>query len=353
MHHYAALLAGGSGTRFWPLSRRLRPKQLLPLAPGGRTLLRATYDRIAALFPPERVIVVTGAHLQEAIRADLPELPGENVIAEPSAKNTAPAVGLAVAWAARQGGASATVTVLPADHHIGDEDAFREAISKARAHAATGPITLLGVTPTRPDTGFGYLEVTPRSAAQGDGAAQAIVRFVEKPTLERACEYLGAGCFLWNSGTFFLRADTTLSAFSRHLPELGAALERAARGDANWHDVYAASPSVSIDYGVMEKERGLAAFPLDAGWSDVGSWEALAEVHPGDAAGNAGPCELIGVDARRNLVHAPGKLVALLGVEGLVIVETDDALLVCSRERAQDVRRLVDSLSERNRKDLL
>ena len=348
MTHCAALLAGGSGTRFWPLSRRLRPKQLLPLAPGGKTLLRATYERIAPLFTPEHVIVVTGAHLQDAIRADLPELPAENVIAEPSAKNTAPAVGLAVAWAARRGGEDATVTVLPADHHIADEGAFREAISRARAHAATGPITLLGVRPTRPDTGFGYLEVSSRA-----GGTMRIERFVEKPSLERAREYLAAGRFLWNSGTFFLRADTTLTAFRSHLPELGAALDRAVRGEASWEEVYAASPAVSIDYGVMEKERELAAYPLDAGWSDVGSWEALAEVHPPDATGNAGPGEVLAIDARDNLVHAPGKVVALLGVEGLVIVETADAILVCPRDRAQDVRQMVDALAARGRKELL
>lgn len=346
--HYVALLAGGSGTRFWPLSRRLRPKQLLPLV-GGRTLLRATYDRVCALVPPERVIVVTGRHLEAAIRADLPMLPPENVLAEPTARNTAPAVGLAVAWAARRS-PRAVVTVLPADHHIADEDAFRAAISRAAAFAAEhGDIALLGVQPTRPETGFGYFEVAQRPGE----AALRVSRFVEKPSLDRAREYLAAGNFLWNSGSFFLRVDTTLAAFDRHLPELGAALRRYAAGTAAIDDVYAASPSVSIDYGVMEKEHNLAAFPLDAGWSDVGSWESLAEVHEPDAAGNAGNATLLAIDSSGCLVHAPGKVVALLGVRDLVVVDTPDAILVCPRERTQDVRQLVDALAAKGRTDLV
>jgi mannose-1-phosphate guanylyltransferase len=352
MEHVAALLAGGSGTRFWPLSRRARPKQLLPLAPGGRTLLRATFDRIAPLYPPGRVIVVTGAHLAEAIRAELPELAPEQVFAEPEAKNTAPAVGLAVAWAAQRFGAESVTTILPADHYIADEDAFRAAVARARAHAAVGPMTLLGVRPTRPDTGFGYFEV---HSAGGADAAGRIVRFVEKPDAERARAYVDAGCFLWNSGSFFLRCDTALAAFDAHVPALGAALRRYVSADATMDDVYRASPATSIDYAVMEHERGLDAFALDAGWNDIGSWEALGAVHAADPLENAGPPgATLAIDARRNLVHAQsGKLVALLGVDDLVVVDTEDALLVCPRDRAQDVRRLVDELGKRGRRDLL
>jgi mannose-1-phosphate guanylyltransferase len=344
---YAVLLAGGSGTRFWPLSRRSRPKQLLSIS-EARSLLRITYERIAPLFPAERVFVVTAGDLAGPTRREIPEIPGANVLAEPAARNTAPAVGLAAAAIAGRD-PDAVLAVLPADHHVADEPAFREAVRGACALAAAGRIVCLGVRPSRPETGFGYLEVEPRP----DGTL-AVARFVEKPDLPRARAFFAEpGRYLWNSGTFFFRADAILAAIGRHLPDLAAALGRFASGESDLRALYAAAPSISIDFGVMEKEKGLAALPLAAGWNDLGSWEALAEVHPADESGNVATSDVLPVDAAGCVVHAPGKLVALLGVHDLVVVDTPDAILVCPRERAQDVRRVVEALAARRREDLL
>jgi mannose-1-phosphate guanylyltransferase len=348
MVRYAVLLAGGSGTRFWPASRQARPKQLLSLAPGGRSLLRATFDRLHSLFPAERTLVVTAQHLVSGVLQELPEVPPENLLGEPVARNTAPAVGLAAAWILRND-TDGVLAVFPADHHVADEATFLEVAQRACDLAERGRMVCLGIEPTRPETGFGYLEVDPAK----DGSL-VVRRFVEKPDLERARAFLAArGRFLWNSGTFFFRASTILSAIERHLPELGAALRRFVAGEVSLEDLYARAPAISIDFGVMERERDLVGLPLAAGWSDVGSWEAIAELATPDARGNASGGEILVIDARDCLVHAPGKLVALLGVENLVVVDTPDAILVCGRERLQEVRAIVATLPSRGRADLV
>jgi mannose-1-phosphate guanylyltransferase len=341
MAHHVVLLAGGSGTRFWPLSRKARPKQLLPLA-GGKTLLRATYERVAPLFAPDRILCVTGQHLAAAVASELAEVPAENVIAEPFGRNTAPALGIAAAALWRRD-PEAVLAVLPTDHHVADEAIFRGVLAKAMVLAAESRIVCLGIEPTRPETGFGYLEVEPESAG-----ALRVVRFIEKPDLARAEKFLAErGRYLWNSGTFFFRADRMLAAFDRHLPAFAALLRGFAAGALTLDAVYQGAPSISIDHAVMEKETDLSALPLRAGWNDLGSWEALYGLTPPDDAGNCGEADLVAIDASRCVVHAPGKVVALLGVADLVVVDTPDALLVCPRDRAQDVRSIVDALARR------
>ena len=344
---YAVIMAGGSGTRFWPASRRARPKQLLPLAPGDdRSLLRATVERIRPLVPVERIYVVPSAALAEATAAELSELPRENVLAEPVGRNTAPCVGWAAATVRRRD-PEGVMMVLPADHHIGDPEGYRAVLEKGLEAAGEGALVTVGIEPTRPETGYGYLEV---GEALESGVHRAR-RFVEKPNRQRAEQFLAAGDFLWNSGMFFFRADSILGAIDAHLPGLAAALgefdEAAARGEEATlvASRYAELPAVSIDHGVMEKADEVLVVPGSFGWSDLGSWTTAWELADKDEDDNALLAEAVAVDASGCYVSAPeGKLVALVGVQDLVVVDTPDALLVVPRERAQEVRAVVARL---------
>jgi mannose-1-phosphate guanylyltransferase len=356
---FVVIIAGGSGTRFWPASRVSRPKQLLPLGGIDEPLLAATVRRVLPLTQPERVFIATGAHLVDATRAILPELPSENFLAEPAARNTAPCIG----WSAHRilrVRPDAVVVVLPADHIIGDEVGFRAALTEAARVAREGRIVTIGLTPTRPETGYGYIEVgAPLSTEpRADGSENqtfSVVRFVEKPPLATAQAYLAGGKHVWNGGMFIFRADRMTEALAKHTPELSAMLtkldEAADRGDeaAAVEELFPAAPSISIDYAVMEREPGLAVVRGDFGWSDVGSWESAWELSPKDPTNNAAPDHAVLEDASGNLVHdlrtdGRTRVVALLGVHDLVVVETDDALLVMPRHRAQDVRAVVETL---------
>lgn len=347
---HAVIMAGGSGTRFWPLSRAARPKQLLALGPSDRSLLGATVDRLAPIIPQDRVVVVTNARIAEAVAADLPGVPRTNVLAEPEGRNTAPCIGWA-AVRALHADPDATLVVLPSDHHIEDEPRFLAVLERAIAAASDGALVTCGIEPTRPETGYGYLEVG-EPLAHG---ARRCVRFVEKPDRARAEEFLASGRYLWNSGLFVFRARAILDAIRTCLPELGDQLDQLAGAlrDGREADciaeLYPRMPSISIDHGVMERAADVAVVPGSFGWSDLGSYETAWELSPKDADGNSVRDDSgILVDARRNFVRAPeGKLVALIGVEDLVVVDTGDALLVMPRDRSQDVRKVVDALAAR------
>ncbi len=346
---FGVIMAGGSGTRFWPLSRASRPKQLLPLSGGDGSLLRETQRRIADLIPPERTLVVTSELLAPQTRSELPEVPPENVLAEPVGRNTAPCVGWAASVVARQV-PDAVLDVLPADHHIADQPAFRRARERAIETARDGEMVTVGIKPTRPETGYGYVELGEELAPSVHRAR----RFVEKPDELRARQFLAAGRFLWNSGMFFFRADILLAAVRQHLPGLGDALgkydEAAAQGRELElvRNTYASLPDVSLDHGVMEKAGRVAVVPGDFGWSDVGSWTSAWELAARDGDDNALFGEIVAVDTHRSYVRAPdGKVVAVIGVDDLVVVDTEDALLVMPRSRAQDVRAIVNELKRR------
>lgn len=359
---YAVILAGGSGTRFWPASRRLRPKQLLPLGPSApESLIASTVRRLAPLVPPERVLVATGAHLTPSTKRELPFLPEESFLAEPSAKNTAPCIGWATHVVLRRD-PDALCMVLPSDQHVADEPEFLRVVEHALDAARTGAITTLGIVPSRPETGYGYIEVGEATSER----ARRVVRFVEKPTLERAKEYVASGRYLWNAGMFFFQAKAMQRALHEHLPEMEDALcriDRAARDGAaaeaqETEKFFASCRSISIDYGVMEREKDLRVVPADCGWSDLGSWESAWELSPKDERGNAAPSSAVLVDAKNNLVADLGteggkKVIALVGVNDLCVVETDDALLILPRERSQDVRAVVDELKKRGQGELV
>jgi mannose-1-phosphate guanylyltransferase len=348
---WAVIMAGGSGTRFWPLSRRVRPKQFLPLAGHGRSLLAETVRRIRPLIPPERILVVTAEHLVAATRVEIPDVPAEHVLAEPVGRNTAPCVGWAAARVMRHD-PEARIAVLAADHHIADEAAFLSVVERALDTAHGSALVTIGIPPTRPETGYGYLEL-------GEPVAEGIYRarrFVEKPDQTRAEHFLASGRFLWNSGMFFFRAAAIRAAIRAHLPDLSTALDRfdtAARVGREAEVVraeYGTLPAISIDRGVMEKAPEVLVVRGEFGWSDVGSWTTAWELAVKDSRNNAAPQDAVLIDAEGCYVRgAAGKVVALIGVRDLVIVDTEDALLVVPRERAQEVRTVVEELGRRGR----
>jgi mannose-1-phosphate guanylyltransferase len=362
MKIYPVIMAGGSGTRFWPLSRKARPKQFLALA-GDQPLLAATVRRLPPLARPADTYVVCGPVHAAAARKMVRELPAANFIVEPCARNTAPCVGLAalhVAARHRQG----IVAMLPADHHIARPEAFRQAIAEAARLAALGHICTIGIRPHAPETGYGYLKVGPKLAgkAKGKGKSQArkVERFVEKPDVVTAARYLADGGYLWNSGIFVFRADVILDEIRRAMPVLGEQLDviQKSIGKPSYRKtldrVFPDCPSISIDYGVMEKSQRIVVVPADFGWSDVGSFAALPEVRPADHLGNVTEGDALVIDGRNNVVLATrGRPVAVVGIDGVVVVDAGDAILVCRKERAQDVRKAVDELARRGRDEVL
>jgi mannose-1-phosphate guanylyltransferase len=360
---HPVIMAGGSGTRFWPLSRKDRPKQFLPLA-GDAPLLAATVARLPPLAKAERTYVVCGPRHAAAARRLLPALPKDQFIVEPCARNTAPCVGLAALHVAARD-PQGVMAMLPADHHIAKPAAFRDALAAGARLAERGAIATIGIHPSRPETGYGYLKVGPRLAARGTKGkprlqAFKVERFVEKPDARTAARYLADGGYLWNSGIFVFRADVILEEIRRAMPVLGEQLGEigAALGTPAYRRtlgrVFPECPSISIDFGVMEKSHRIAVVPADFGWSDVGSFAALSDVRATDATGNVAEGDALVIDGRNNVVLATdGRPVAVVGLDDVVVVDAGDAVLVCRRDRAQDVRKAVEELSRRGRDEVL
>jgi len=356
---YPVILAGGRGTRFWPLSRKRRAKQLLALE-GEQTMIQQTVQRLLPLAAPNHFWIITNEELQAAIARQVPRLPKKQIIAEPVGKNTAPAIGLA-AFLLHRLDPRATIGLFPSDHVIGDEKTYRDVIQRGTEIASVGNnIVVLGIRPTRPETGYGYIE----SGAPLEMEVLRVRRFTEKPDVEHATQFVSAGNYFWNSGMFLWSALTLVNALQEHLPKTAALLEEIAsvygtsKFSSTFRKLYPKCENISVDYAVLEprsakgeQASNIYCIPADFGWNDLGSWAALHEHHSlksksadGNLIASDGSYTL---NARGNYVHAPGKFVATVGVDNLVVVETEDALLITSRERSQDVGKVVQYLDQR------
>lgn len=357
---YVVIMAGGSGTRFWPLSRTRTPKQLMSVF-GGKSMLQRTVERVLPL-KPERIMVVTNSEQAAETSRQLAAY-GQcplDIVAEPVGRNTAPAIALAAAIIGHHD-AAATMLVLPADHYIRNEAEFCRVAKVACEAAASGALITLGIEPTRPETGYGYIEAEPASVA---ATARPVKRFVEKPALATAMQFLEAGNFYWNSGMFIWSVAAIRRELHRQMPDLAAAIDRLEFAAQDWElavlapqidSLYPGLTGESIDYGVMERAEQVKVIPAGFGWSDVGSWSALPEVIEADSDGIVAieTAGLIAIDSSASLVYGGGKLAALIGVDNLIVVDTPDALLVCRQERSQEVKKVVERLQQLGRLEYL
>lgn len=360
MQNYVALiLAGGGGTRLWPMSRKDKPKQMLPLV-EQHSMFKVSVDRLAPLFTPDRIFISTAAAYVEGLHAECPDIPIENFIAEPSARNNAAAVALALTVIEKRL-PDAVIAMLTADHHISKVDVFRDVLETAGKLAEEGKIVTLGISPSFPSTGFGYIE-------QGDGLGNkdgfdyfVSSRFAEKPDLVRATQFLASGKYSWNSGMFIWQAKKAMAEFERQQNEMYQLFKQLQPAvdtadfpvalDSMWEK----TARVSIDYAIMEGAEDMVVIPIDIGWSDVGAWSSLYDLLEQDESGNCGNADegkRIILDSNDTLLFSD-KLTVAIGVDNIIVVETDDALLICHKDRAQDVKQIVNYLRDNNMEDYL
>jgi mannose-1-phosphate guanylyltransferase len=362
---HAVILAGGRGTRFWPRSRTRTPKQLLNIV-GKETMLQQTVARLRPLVPPERIWTVTNSEQAQQVRKQLPSPARRRVLTEPIGRNTAAAIGLAALHVRHAARGDALLAVLPADHFIANPERYRVIVRAALDMAREpGRMVVLGIPPTRPDTGFGYIERTGNALDSKGFPVYAVRRFTEKPALALAKEYAGSGDYHWNAGMFFWRTSTFLDNLKKYLPKTYSVLESLAASigkrsyEKHLRDVYPALENISVDYAILEpatREQGgprVFVIPAEVGWSDIGSWTAVYELLAKKAGENIFAGEGHAIDAEGNFLWSPTKYIAAIGVRDLVVVETPDALLICPRERAQDVGKIVKKLEDEHRKNLL
>ncbi len=355
---WAVIPAGGSGTRLWPLSRSTRPKFLLPLL-GNQSLLQQTFERLCRLTDPEHIVVVCGPAHVAAIARQLPELPTGNIIVEPAPNGTGPALALASALIARQD-PDAIMGSFAADHDVTDTDSFVAAVRIAIAAAETGDMVTIGLTPTRPETGYGYIERTDEVVVDtGIGVAYRAARFVEKPDLETAQSYVDSGAFLWNAAMFAWRVDTLLKELELQQPLIFDGVQSIANAwDTRSRERVTASiwptlPNITIDHGILENAASVAVVPAEMGWSDVGDWNGLGEMIEQDALGNSVRGDLLQIDTTNSVIWSEtGRMVAMVGLDNIIVVDTDDALLVIDRKKSQDVRQVVERLKSGMRTEL-
>lgn len=343
----ALIMAGGRGERFWPKSRKNLPKQFLSLTDDGKTMIQLTVERILPLVKPEDIYIATNRDYKELVRRQLPSLPEENILCEPVGRNTAPCIGLGAAHMAKKYG-DAVMMVLPSDHLIKYNSIFRSTLEDACNLAEQGPnLVTLGITPDSPETGYGYIRFLPEKTL---GRAFEVERFVEKPDLETAKSYLATEQYLWNSGMFIWKVSTILENLERFLPETYAGLKKiqSAIGTAEEQRVLEGEfqdfQSVSIDYGVMEKAENIYTVSGSFGWDDVGSWLAVGRIKQTNEFGNVMDGNVVAVDTKNTIIQGGKKLIALVGIEDTIVVDTEDALLVCEKNHAGDIKKVLELL---------
>jgi len=351
---YVLILAGGTGTRLWPRSRTSSPKQLLALI-GGQTMMQSTVKRVLPIVPVEHIFVASNRDYGPLIKDQVPDLPRQNIIEEPSGKNTAPCIGLAALHMDRD----EVMASLHSDHFIADEEGFRQSLLAAEEVAKQGYLVTLGIQPDKPETGYGYVQRGEQLGVYNEHKVYEAARFLEKPDLATAEKFVASGEYYWNSGIFIWQISTLLEAFGRHLPEFATHLKELEQALADGQpigSIWEQIQPVSIDVGIMERAEKVAVVPVDFGWNDGGSWAAIHEINAGEADENDNVvlnAEHIPVDSRGVLIQGNDRLVATVGLEDVIIVDSGDALLVCARDRAQDVKQVVTWLEENNRTDML
>lgn len=352
---HAVIMAGGSGTRFWPRSTKEKPKQFLKIF-GDRTMLQETVDRIAPIIPAERVWIITNQRYIQLVKEQLPDVPESNIIGEPIARNTAPCVASATALL-RDKDPEATMVVLPADHSISKPDKFISILETAAQKAnQDDALITIGIRPNRPETGYGYIEFDKKSGETiKENDVKKVTQFREKPDIKTARQFIFSGNFLWNSGMFVWKASTIVDQFNKHLPDIYEQLQElqpavgTERQKEAVNSFYHNCPSISIDYGIMEKAETVFVVPGEFGWNDVGSWRAVYDLREKNEQGNVIQSDTAILESsKNNLVHSENKkLIALVGVENLAVVETEDAILVCNLDQSQGVKQVVEKLRER------
>lgn len=354
-NHYVAIMAGGIGSRFWPMSRTSYPKQFLDILNTGRTLIQSTHDRFKKFIPLENIYVVTSEEYVEIVRDQLPEIPAKNIVAEPSRKNTAPCIAY-ISYKLQQLNEKGTLICAPADHIILDDTAFTkvclEAMSFVKAHKA---LITLGIKPSHPNTGYGYIQFEQQPASDN---VYKVKTFTEKPNSELAKTFVSSGEFLWNAGIFVWQVNNIVAAFEKHLPELAEIFEaektlfNTEKEKSAIEKIYPLCTNVSIDYAVMEKAENVYIIPSSFGWSDLGTWNSAHENMEKDYLGNAvSGSEVMVIDATHNMVHVPNnKLVLLQGLNDYIIVDTEDVLMICKKEKEQEIKQYVAEI-KRNKGD--
>ncbi len=362
---YAVIMAGGGGTRFWPWSRERRPKQVLPVL-SDRAMIWDTVERIRPLIPRQRIFIVTAQSQIADLRKEAPQIPADNLLAEPMGRNTAPCLCLAALHVLRKD-PNGIMVVLPADHYIGNHRGFRKTLETAVTFARKQDYLItLGVRPTEPETGYGYIERGDSLANVGKVAIRAVKSFREKPTRAKAQAYLRTGKYFWNSGMFIWRASVFREAVKEFLPDLHRPMENleksmgTSREKRTLQKAYGECPSISVDYGIMEKAKNVALIEAGFSWSDVGSWAALGKIRSRDKDGNAKILcprtkrgQVVLLDSAGCVVRSEEKLIAVIGLKDTVVVEAGNAVLVCPRDRSQDVRRVLKELQDRDLKEYL
>lgn len=353
--HFVAIMAGGIGSRFWPMSRTAYPKQFLDILNLGRTLIQGTYDRFKKFIPEENIFVVTSEEYVEIVKQQLPELKAENILAEPSRKNTAPCIAY-VSYKLKEINPKGSLICAPADHIILDETAFTkvclEALSFVTSHNA---MITLGIKPTHPNTGYGYIQFDQHPASDN---VYKVKTFTEKPNTDLAKTFISSGEFLWNAGIFAWKVDNIVKAFEKHLPEMAELFEaekKSLNSDKEKQaidKIYPQCASISIDFGIMEKADNVYIIPSSFGWSDLGTWNSAHENMEKDYFGNAvAGNQVMVIDATRNMIHVPdNKLVLLQGMDNYIIVDTKDVLLICKKDKEQEIKEYVAEV-KRNKGD--